>query len=56
MIRIRERRIMELIEDVAHYYFGMTGDTWWEDLAQAVEAKRKDDDKGGVKGAKWWRK
>ena len=44
---IKERQVMERIQDVAYYYYKKTGDRWYLDLAHIIDEK--------LDRKKWWR-
>lgn len=46
---MRERQLLQCIQDVAIMQYYKTGDKWWGELAAAAEEKEKE-------GNKWWRK
>ena len=45
---VKERKILELMEEVADWYYEKTGDKWYFNLAETIRKKRGE--------TKWWRK
>lgn len=45
---MRERQVLECLEDVAEMWYHKTGDKWWRKLGEIVTEKKK------VK--RWWQK
>ena len=45
---MRERQVLEAIEEISVNWYKKTGDKWWKKLADMVAEKRKE--------VKWWLK